>query len=543
MLIPCEHALGLCLVPALEMLGFQETVEVVGFEDLNRYTGQSLAYCFLFMQAFGIYRNSYLNSQDQESLGVIMGAARRPDQDTTWTYLKMLAEKVDPKEFMVEACRNDTHSWLHRDPGGVWYIDGHVVESFTEAAISKKRHGTKNKNVKAVEKYSLHSGQVELSLYTDETRMVEVIEQLVELGDRTFPEEVEVVAFDKGGSCYELFDWFDQEKKVFITWLENNEPNRKLLDSIGDEEFVDWQGKMGKDGEEVDIVSVADVEQSLKEKLRRLIVCQKPDGSRFALVTNAGCLGPLSDPRVLSAWKLLEVMRYKQRLENSFKLSVHEMGGNIIPDRCIEVKTEWQPYELEKEEKKLEKAQKKLSGLEQKQQEKKVLWEQGELSKSEYNVLSKDIARQGKNLENKIEKLSAETAKAEVGEAGQTFIAEEKSRLDTTRMGLLEVFKKYAIGAMTIVATLMGLAGMGPEKLRRVFLERGGTVAIDGAAMVMWVIANPFPSRTTQLAYERLCWELNKREAKFKRAGKEYTLKFTWMEKREKMPSYSYPPI
>lgn len=275
---------------------------------------------------------------------------------------------------------------------------------------------------------------------------------------------------------------------------------------------------MGKDGEEVDIVRLADVEQSLKEKLRRLIVCQKPDGSRFALVTNAKWLGPLSDPKVLSAWKLLEVMRYKQRLENSFRLSVHEMGGNVIPDRCIEVETEWQPYELEKEEKKLERAQKKLCGLEQKQQEKKVLWERGELSKGEYNVLSKDIARQRKNLKGKIEKLSAEIARVEVDEAGQSFIAEEKYRLDTTQMGLWEVFKKYAIEAMAIVATLMGLAGLGPEKLRRVFLEQGGVVAIDDAALVMWVIAHPFPSQVIQRAYEGLCWELNQREAKFKRA-------------------------
>lgn len=193
-------------MPALEMLGFQETVEGVGFEALARYTGQSLAYCFLFMQAFGIYRNSYLNSQDQESLGVIMGAACRPDQDTTWNLdlLEETGRKGGPPEFMVEACRHDTNGWLHRDPGRVWYIDGHVVESFTQAAISKKRDGTKNKSVKAVEKYSLRSGQMELSLYTDETRMVEVIKQLVEVGDQTFPEEVEVVAFDKGGSCYEL---------------------------------------------------------------------------------------------------------------------------------------------------------------------------------------------------------------------------------------------------------------------------------------------------------------------------------------------------
>lgn len=96
---------------------------------------------------------------------------------------------------------------------------------------------------------------------------------------------------------------------------------------------------------------------------------------------------------------------------------------------------------------------------------------------------------------------------------------------------------------MAIVATLMGLAGMGPEKLRRVFLERGGTIAIDEAAMVMWVIANPFPSRAIQLAYEGLCWELNKREAKFKRAGKEYTLKFTWMEKWEEMSSHFIHPV
>jgi hypothetical protein len=518
------------------MLGFQETLEVVGFDDLPRYSGQSLAYCFLFMQAFGTYRNSHLNSQDKASLGVIMGAARRPDQDTTSTYLKRLAEHVDPRGFMVEACRRDTYSWLHRDPGGVWYIDGHVVESFTAASIVKKRHGTKHTSVKAVEKYSLRSGPVELSLYRDETSMVEVIKRLVELGDRTFPEAVEVVAFDKGGSCYELFDWFDDQEKVFITWLENNAPNRKVLEAIADEEFIDWEGKVGKGEEEAAIVAVADVEQLLKGKLRRLIVCQRPEGRRFALVTNAKWTGPLCDRRVLSAWKLLEVMRYKQRVENSFKLSIHEMGGNVIPDRCIEVETERQPYELEKEKKKLERAHKKLCGLEQKQQEKQALWERGDLSKKEYNVLCKDITRQRKNLQAKIDKLEVETAGVEVDEAGRSVVAVEKSRLNTTRMGLLEVFKKYAIQAMAIVASLMGLAGMGPEKLRRVFLERGGVVVVDEAALVMRVIANPFPSQATQRAYERLCWELNTRETTFKREGKEYTLTFTWLEKGERAP-------
>jgi hypothetical protein len=195
-----------------------------------------------------------------------------------------------------------------------------------------------------------------------------------------------------------------------------------------------------------------------------------------------------------------------------------------------------QPYELEKEKQKLERAHKKLCGLEQKQQEKQVLWERGDLSKKEYNVLCKDLARQRKNLQAKIDKLEVETARAEVDEAGRSVVAVEKSRLNTTRMGLLEVFKKYAIQAMAIVASLMGLAGTGPEKLRRVFLERGGVVVVDEAALVMRVIANPFPSQVIQRAYERLCWELNKRETTFKREGKEYTLTFTWLEKGERVP-------
>jgi len=287
-------------------------------------------------------------------------------------------------------------------------------------------------------------------------------------------------------------------------------------------------------------VAVADVEQVLKGKPRRLIVCQRPEGQRFALVTNAKWTGPVYDRRVLSAWKLLEVMRYKQRLENSFKLSVHEMGGNVIAERCIEVKTEQQPYELEKETQKLERAHKKLGGLEQKQQEKQVLWERGDLSKQEYNVLCKDITRQRKNLKAKIDKLEVETSGAEVDASGRSVVAIEKYRLNTTRMGLLEVFKKYAIQAMAIVASLMGLAGMGPEKLRRVFLERGGVVVVDEAALVMQVIANPFPSQAIQRAYERLCWQLNQRQPRFKREGKEYTLTFTWLEKWER-PDSDHP--
>ena len=88
---------------------------------------------------------------------------------------------------------------------------------------------------------------------------------------------------------------------------------------------------------------------------------------------------------------------------------------------------------------------------------------------------------------------------------------------------------------MALVASLMGFSGMGPKKLRREFLEKGGTVRIDEKNHKIWVIANRFPSQVIQEGYERLCWELNKRETQFKRGGKEYTLKFTWLEKWERV--------
>ncbi len=58
----------------------------------------------MWVQASRIHRNSYFNSEDKESLGLIVGAARHPDQDKTFEYLKGLAEKVDSQQFMVESC-------------------------------------------------------------------------------------------------------------------------------------------------------------------------------------------------------------------------------------------------------------------------------------------------------------------------------------------------------------------------------------------------------------------------------------------------------
>ena len=74
----------------------------------------------------------------------------------------------------------------------------------------------------------------------------------------------------------------------------------------------------------------------------------------------------------------------------------------------------------------------------------------------------------------------------------------------------------------------MGLAGMGPERLRREVLAFGERVEIDPQRQVMTVYARRIPRARGRWAYEWLCYRMADRPATFNRDGVPHRLEFSW---------------
>ena len=55
----------------------------------------------------------------------------------------------------------------------------------------------------------------------------------------------------------------------------------------------------------------------------------------------------LSDESCLSTVAVVEGMRLQQRIENSFKVDIHEMGADHIPSQRTFTVTRSDPYDLE----------------------------------------------------------------------------------------------------------------------------------------------------------------------------------------------------
>ncbi|MBN1427312.1 MAG: hypothetical protein JXB07_02935 [Anaerolineae bacterium] len=110
---------------------------------------------------------------------------------------------------------------------------------------------------------------------------------------------------------------------------------------------------------------------------------------------------------------------------------------------------------------------------------------------------------------------------------GDTLIERTSDVLDVHKLTLLNLFKDPALVILHLLAHLLGLDCAGPERLLREFLAYGDRIEFDHAQGVMTVYAKPFPRQRTQLAYERLCTQLDERPVAFTRDGRTYRVLFS----------------
>jgi len=79
-----------------------------------------------------------------------------------------------------------------------------------------------------------------------------------------------------------------------------------------------------------------------------------------------------------------------------------------------------------------------------------------------------------------------------------------------------------------LLAQLLGWNGARPQRLRQAFLSFGHRVEFDHTLRTATVFPTEFPSARTQVAYERLCAQIQDIPLTLKRQGVEYQLRFQW---------------
>lgn len=509
----------------------------------------------ILLSAWGVSRLSHINDQPVESWGVPLDSQRRPDADTLDQYLQALIEfdEVDSPTSVAErlgqirpggvidwAGQASLQGWVAAGlmAGEMWYFDDHVVEYTGQAALGKTKHGTKQISVKAVTRYTLHNGLCSLSEYFPQSvSYAEAMRHLVRKANACLPlvDRIGKLSFDRAGWDAELLRWLQDEQQIMpITWVKRTSANVKLLEAVSEEEFVtldpDGQMPVGKEGQH-QVVRVADTRLNFPQLGdQRVVVLETQAHKRIGIYTTARHPGQttLADQRAMTTIGLMEAMRFKQRIENSFKLDKHEMDSDAIPSHKTYTATLTENYDGQRALRELSNAQRRLEKYTVQEAHQQQLHHSEQLNHHQFNLLNKRTQRLRRKAEGEIETLSEELGRVQHDENGQTLLTTTTQVLDVRKLTLLNLFKSHARVALKLLAHRLGLAEAGPNRLRRAFLAFGDRVEFDHDQRIATVYARPFPRAQTQQAYERLCAGLADVPIMLTRNGVSYRVQFSW---------------
>jgi len=552
--VPCEEALLLTLLNPLECSGYQRALsELCVRGEKEYYSDEQMRLALVLLSAWGVSRLSHINDQPLESWGLPLDSRRRPDADTLDQYLQALIEldevdsptsvverlgQIRPQGLIDRAQQASLQGWLAAGlaAGEVWYFDDHVVEYTGQAGLGKTKHGTKHISVKAVTRYTLHNGLCSLSEYFPLTvSYAQAMVHLVTKAQACLPaaDRIRKLAFDRAGWDAALLSWLQDEQQIMpITWVKRTSANVKLLDGVSDEEFValDRQMPVGKERKH-QVVRLADTSLDFAHLgCQRVVILETQAHKRIGIYTTALHPGQaaLDDQRAMTTIGLMDAMRLKQRIENSFKLDKHEMKSDAIPTHKTYPATLTENYDLPQAQRDFSNAERRLDKYIVQAQQQQQLHQNKQLNQHQLKLLDKRTQRLRRKAEREIETLSEQLACVRRDQNGQTVLTTTTQVLDVRKLTLLNLFKSHARVALKLLACRLGLEQAGPNRLRRAFLAFGDRVEFDHDKQIATVYARPFPRAQTQQAYERLCSALADVPIMLTRNGGSYRVLFSW---------------
>jgi hypothetical protein len=521
----------------------------------QHYSDEQLRLCLVFLSAYGVLRISHINDQPVESWGTPLSTRRRPDGDTVDQYLNTIIQRdeedeqapmpptlpgqVRPGGLIETAQLNSLLGWAQAGllKEQVWHFDGHTIEYTGQADIGKTKHGTKEKSVKAVKRFTLYNGISAYSAYYPASvPFADALRQMVCKANAILPPAYRIrkLSFDKEGWDAELLQWLESEQDIQpLTWVKATAPNRCLLSAVPPSEFVPLEGEImvGKSEQKTCVVQVADTQVTFPALgQRRVVVLETAAGTRVGIYTTASHprRAPLGDEQAMTTVGILNAMRFQQRVENGFKVDKHEMNSDALPTHKVHQMHQTEPYDVAQAERKIAAAEKRLLKYDAQDTQHQRLLDEGQIGKHEFNLLHTRIHRLCIKAHRQINKLKAELDSVEVDEQGRTIRSYTTQTLDLRKLTLLNLFKTHALVALSILAQQLGIAGAGPARLRREFLPFGDRVEFDHQQRIVTIYAQRFPRGRTQQAYERLCALLHDLPVTLERSGVSYRVRFSW---------------
>lgn len=521
--------------------------------ETESYSDEQLRLALVLLSAWGVSRLSHINDQPVESWGLPLDSRRRPDADTLDQYLQALIERdeadsptsvvarlgqIRPGGGIDRAQQASLQGWVAAGlvAGDVWYFDDHVVEYTGQGTLGKTKHGTKQISVKAVTRYTLHNGLCALSEYFPQSVSYgEAMRQLVTKANACLPpaDRIKKLAFDRAGWDAALLSWLQDEQQIIpITWVKRTAANVKRLAAVPEEDFVELESQLsvGK-ARPHQVVRVADTRLNFPQLGdQRVVILETHAHKRIGIYTSALPPGqaPLDEPRAMTTLGLMETMRLKQRIENSFKLDKHQLDSDALPTHQTYSATLVEAYDWEQAQRELSNAHRRLEKHTRQADGQHQLHHNEQLDQHQLNHLNKRTERLRRKTEREIETLSEQLGRVQPDPTGQRVLTTPIQVLDVRKLTLLNLFKSHARVALQLLARRLGLDEAGPNRLRRAFLAFGDRVEFDHDQEIATVYARPFPRAQTQQAYERLCFELADVPIMLTRNGVSYRVQFSW---------------
>lgn len=313
-------------VPQLYQMNFPQMVKGLpgpAREDCI-YSIEQVGHLLYFLYASGGKRLYDLDSVDHRGFGALIGEEDNLRSSGMNKRVGRMATPEAVEEFQKESLVGRVR-FINREDLKLAYCDTHVIEVWVDKFIPMARHGTKNKQVKAINVHYLIGSDTGTPLAKEYSagnkRLHWAIPQLVKRADeglKGWGWKVGTICYDKGGFSLKAVKELIKTGKGFLCWGRRVGYVKKQIEKVRAHRFR-YRHKKGirQDGKIIEVEErIADTTTHLKGmgKLRTIVV-ELPEvegGERLCIYTNL-------KRKIHGPIELREMMRYKQRQENFFK--------------------------------------------------------------------------------------------------------------------------------------------------------------------------------------------------------------------------------
>lgn len=314
------------------------------------YPIQKVAHQIYFLYAGGGKRLYELDSVEHRGFGALIGMEDNLRSSGMNKRVGQMANKETIEEFQKKAFRGRV-GFINRRDTEVCYCDTHVTEVWVNKFIAMARHGTKQKEVLAINVHYLTGSDTMTVLSKEYTqgnkRLSWAILGLVkraEEGLRENGRKIGIICFDKGGISLKVLKGLAERGKGFLCWGKRTEYVKKQIKRIRDHRFrYHHKKEIRQDGKLMKVEErLADTTTELKGlgKIRTIVV-ELPEvegGEKLWMHTN------LRRNRY-DAIEIREMMRYKQRQENFFKIKKNKSALDCFAGGRCKIKPINRPSE------------------------------------------------------------------------------------------------------------------------------------------------------------------------------------------------------